>query len=249
MMVQILGLESYRRAALTGLVVSVGGLTESLVRHSSASVLDFVFGLEEADLAAFGADLLAILEAHPKDDRVVVPLMKTLDLLMSNGCLEPLLVDEECAVAATLLDLCKKECVKCTDVNKISAAIDVYCGVLAAEGPPKKRALSLLLLTLTHRYPRVRKLAAEKIFTGLMAVEDVVPEEHEEEVNEILESTLWDGDVKEARPRRNRICELVGVAVPKLKVKAKTAGGEAAAAAKVKDDLESYRDLVDRSGY
>ena len=105
LLIQVLRLEVYRRAALTGLVVSVGGLTESLVRHSSASFLDFVFELEEGELAALSTDLVAILESHPKNDRVVVPLMKTLDLLMSNGCLESVLVDEKSEVAPMLLDL------------------------------------------------------------------------------------------------------------------------------------------------
>jgi len=252
-MVQLLKLDGYRQAALTGLVVSVGGLTESLVRHSSASLLDVVFEFEEAELEAFCKTLMEIMVSHLQQDRVVVPLLKTVDLLLSNGCLEPVL-DEAHSFGVELFEQCQEELKKCSDVNKISTAIDVICGLLAAEGPVQKRALSKLLILLCHRYPRVRKLTAEKIYTGLLAVDGVIPEANEDEVSTILTTTLWDAELPQAREHRNRICNLVGVAVPKKKAKSAAATAAAAAAAAAaraakQDDLESYKDLVDRSGY
>lgn len=251
-MVQLLKLDGYRRAALTGLVVSVGGLTESLVRHSAASLLDVVFEFEDAELEAFSKCLLEILTAHMQQDRVVVPLLKTLDLLMSNGCLEPVL-DEAHTFGVELFEQCQTEIMKCSDVNKISTAIDVFCGLLAAEGPAQKRSLSKLLIFLCHKYPRVRKLTAEKIYTGLLSVDGVIPEANEDEVSAILTTTLWDAELPQAREHRNRICNLAGVAAPKKKAKSAAAtaaaAAAAAAAAEKQDDLESYKDLVDRSGY
>ena len=106
-----------------------------------------------------------------------------------------------------------------------------------------------LLVLLCHRYPRVRKLTAEKLYIGLMSADGAVPEEAEDEVSDILTSTHWDAELTQARGQRNRICQMVGVEPPKLKAKTPAAAAASAAKAKAKDDLASYQDLVDRTGY
>lgn len=95
------------------------------------------------------------------------------------------------------------------------------------------------------RFPRVRKFTAEQFYVGLMTVDGQIDPGTIEQVHEILTETLWDGDLTAARVERNKICDLLGVAKPKV-----TAAGAAAAAGpkkKEKDDLDSYRDLVDRA--
>ena len=151
LMIQALNLAAYRRAALSGLVVSVGGLTESLVRHSASCLLEWVEGIDGEQREALSADICVILETNFHNDRMVVPLFKSLDLLLSNGCLEELLAEEN-AFTENLVVLCKKEMAKCGDVNKLSSAVDVYVGLLAAEGPIRKRVLSQLLIWLCHKY-------------------------------------------------------------------------------------------------
>jgi hypothetical protein len=96
---------------------------------------------------------------------------------------------------------------------------------------------------MSCRYPRVRKTTAEKLYVALMMVEEgefdpaVV-----ERAQSILTETLWDDDVTAARLERNKICDLLGVPAPKMK-----ANSGAVKKEKAKDDLDSYRDLVDRA--
>ena len=100
--VQLLGLPWYRYPTLLGLLVSVGGLTESTVgcywkhtthpsccvltqvRESSASLLHHL-GKSAQELDVFAELLLRIFKDHSGEARVVIPFLKTLDLLFSNG--------------------------------------------------------------------------------------------------------------------------------------------------------------------
>ncbi|XP_012590186.1 PREDICTED: tubulin-specific chaperone D [Condylura cristata] len=61
---RLLGLPTYRRHVLLGLAVSVGGLTESTVRHSAQSLLEFTRGLQgdAQALGSFAGTLLQVFE-------------------------------------------------------------------------------------------------------------------------------------------------------------------------------------------
>ncbi|KAK2571739.1 Tubulin-specific chaperone D [Acropora cervicornis] len=68
---KLLALPSYRRSVLLGLTVSVGGLTESLVRHSHYSLIAFIRTINnsEKDLNAFAETILEIYQTNQKNDR------------------------------------------------------------------------------------------------------------------------------------------------------------------------------------
>ena len=123
--VQLLGLATYRHAALTGLVVSVGGLTESLVKYSSSSLLEYLGVLEEGELAEFGNEILNVFKRNQGTSRITIPTLKCLDLLFCHGTLEEILANGELPFAQSLLDLCKTEITKCSDVKKLNCAVDV----------------------------------------------------------------------------------------------------------------------------
>ena len=57
------------------------------VRHSSTALLSYLRAVsaDVTTLDPFTAAILQILRDHPRDSRVVLPLLKTLDLLLSNG--------------------------------------------------------------------------------------------------------------------------------------------------------------------
>lgn len=57
------------------------------MRHSSAALLHYLSGVSESvdTLEPFAKTVLKILQTHQQDLRVVLPLLKTLDLLLSNG--------------------------------------------------------------------------------------------------------------------------------------------------------------------
>lgn len=245
-MIQMLSIDTYRLPGILGIVVSVGGLTESLVRHSAASLLDFVAGLDVTGLVEILDGFLKVFAEYARNDRVIMPLLKSIDLLFSNGCFDELLEDYNgpgVVLLNQLMDLTKAEINKCGDIKLLSCATDVLCCLLRAGPDVQRRGLGSLLLLLAHRWPRVRRFTAEKMYLALLAAEKAVSEEVISEVEEILTNTLWDDKIETAREQRNRISDLVGIPRPKIKLSAKKE-----LPVKVLDDLDSYRDLVDREG-
>ncbi|KAJ3091882.1 hypothetical protein HK102_012932 [Quaeritorhiza haematococci] len=96
--VKLLVLPFYRIDLLEGLVVSVGGLTESLVRQSSANLVDFLDTLPVTletppldsttlSLQDFFAALFQVFLLHTRNDRVSIPILEVLDLLSGCGAL------------------------------------------------------------------------------------------------------------------------------------------------------------------
>ena len=66
---------------------------------------------------------------------------------------------------------------------------------------------------LCHKFPRIRKVTATKLFETLLVYDVIEDEEIKDQVDGILSDTNWDLPVEELRPIRNRFCDLVGVQV------------------------------------
>lgn len=98
-LVQLLSFSSYRLPVLEGLIASIGGVTKSLVRGFGLRLAEFAFialMLSQVDdgTTALVSHLqaetdsrqevcnsfLAVFARHAKDDRVIVPLIKTLSV-------------------------------------------------------------------------------------------------------------------------------------------------------------------------
>eukprot|EP00795_Rhopilema_esculentum_P013850 gene13850-4790_t len=187
--IKLLPLPAYRHSVLLGITVSVGGLTESLVRHSSESLLQYIGSIQS---------------------RVVLPMLRMVDLLISNGCFDMLTEESASEFSEKLATLLKCEVAGSGDTKKLMSSIKVW----------------------------VRKETAETLYTTLITFEEVVDEENLEEVLTKLSDTEWDDNVEELRERRNAICNLLGVPVPKLKKKANKNKGSS----EPKDALESYQE-------
>lgn len=215
--VKLLRLKEFSERMILGLTVSIGGLTERLVRNSSHSLFTELRDMDPAEVEAFTAQLLAVFRSHQKVDRVTMPLFKFLDQLLTSGCLDPVMDAPASSFPSQLFALCKAEISRSGDPNKLMSAGDVFCQLLqAADTATVHRCLTQLAILLCHRFPRVRKATAEKLYEALLTFgeAEVVPEEHLEQVMELLSDTKWEGAVEEVRPLRNRICELAGVPTP-----------------------------------
>lgn len=143
--------------------------------------------------------LLAIFEANQKNDRVTVPLMKTLEMLMSADYLQ------EPEIQHSIHDVHKAtvaECSKSKNIVKLLAGVGVFSSMLtSSDVEVQKKALKTLLFMLYHNFPKVRVLAAEKLYTGLLTLEDfeaLIPggEEAYDEANELLSETNWTEPLK-----------------------------------------------------
>lgn len=87
-LVQFLRFAKYRPYLLPGIVISVGGLTDSLGKVSSQALLEFLRGgaaVETVDGASadddhiwLGSDMLQVLKKCKGTDRVIIPALKVI---------------------------------------------------------------------------------------------------------------------------------------------------------------------------
>ena len=99
---------------------------------------------------------------------------------------------------------------------------------------------------MAHRYPRVRKHAAEQLYTVLLVDDTILPVDASvyDAVLDKLTCVVWDADQVQVKEERDSIAAMVGVTLPKP---TKKAGG--AKKKKETDELESYAFLVNEAGY
>ncbi|XP_046352911.2 tubulin-specific chaperone D-like [Haliotis rufescens] len=217
--VQLLDQPKYRYSVLLGMAVSVGGLTESLVKHSSSSMYNYLRGhnYEGEQMEKFVQTVVQIFKDFQKVDRVSVPLLKMIDQMLSKGCFSSFTKTEGHPFPSDMTELVKKELARSGDPNKLMAGADVYCGLLEFPGNTRKNVLLNLVMLLCHRYPRVRKSTANKMYEALVTYDDIVPEESLDEALAILSDTNWDNPVEEIRPIRNTLCDHLNIAKPIIK--------------------------------
>jgi hypothetical protein len=144
----------------------------------------------------FLGKILVIFELNLRDERVTVPLLKTIEMLLASDYLtDPSLLPQLHQIHATTV----QECAKSKNIVKLMSAAGVFAGMLVyTDATLLQKAVKSLLFLLYHAFPRVRKLTAEKLYTSLLTMEDyslVIPggEEHYEQAIEMLSETNWDG--------------------------------------------------------
>ncbi|KAF9171818.1 hypothetical protein BGX21_001107 [Mortierella sp. AD011] len=225
--IRLLNLPEYRPVLLLGFIVSAGGLTESLVRHASACLTEFVSDLPitssdiEVDdpsspptltLVGFGNEIMNIIEKYEGQDRVIIPLLEVLDMLLESGSL--LMMEGEFDFAP-MVRFVRRQTIKCKDTRKLSACIRTYCGLCALGGKIKNAILIELLRLLVHPFPKIRRTTADSMYLMLNgSVEEPTPES--EKVGEILVNSDWNQSVAQLTPLRDQIYPLLGLEKPKL---------------------------------
>ncbi|XP_057570643.1 tubulin-specific chaperone D isoform X2 [Hippopotamus amphibius kiboko] len=238
---QLLGLPAYRYHVLLGLAVSVGGLTESTVRYSTQGLFEYMKGIQNDPWALkdFSGTLLQVFEDNLLNDRVSVPLLKTLDQMLANRCFDIFTTEENHPFCVKLLALCKEEIKKSKDVQKLRSSIAVFCGLVQFPGDVRKKVLLQLFLLLCHPFPVIRKHTASEVYEMVLTY-DVVAMDVLDEVMAVLSGTACckstearptsdskvtslkrtvkggDAELPVVRAQRNRLCDLLGVPRPQL---------------------------------
>ncbi|CAG8461477.1 14387_t:CDS:10 [Funneliformis mosseae] len=195
-MVKLLVIPEYRFDLLTGLVLSAGGISESLVRYSSSKLLEYASTLPidsstvssselNVSLTEFAKSLLDIAQHFQKQDRIIIPLFEVIDLLFEACTLQKITNEKQ---FLDLFECVKKEVTKCKDIRKLTACMKVFCGMISLSGTVRNKALYQLLSLLVHPFPKIRRSTAEQLYLTLTGS---VEEETEEslEIEEILTNT------------------------------------------------------------
>ncbi|KAL3660909.1 hypothetical protein V7S43_013926 [Phytophthora oleae] len=256
LVVKLMDIPEFMEEVAAGLVISVGGLTESVVKASKSALFEWMrahlqakdFGL----LTRFGFFLVTLLTRHHQNDRVIIPLMKTMALLLESNLLRFLFEKRQTEDGSDttttdfgerLYSALRDEIQKCTAVPKLSAAVSVLIGLLPSDPETESKTLRALVLFLGHKFPKVRKLTAEKLYTRLLLHDEVVDEEKYDMVVEILSDTAWDASISQVRVARNELLKLLGMELPTKKTplpaETKASGSEEA----------SYKTLIKEMGY
>ncbi|XP_010617003.1 tubulin-specific chaperone D [Fukomys damarensis] len=219
---QLLGLPTYRYHVLLGLAVSVGGLTESTVKHSTQSLFEYMKGVQQDPqaLGSFTGTLLQVFEDNLLNDRVSVSLLKMLDHMLANGCFDIFTREENHPFCVKLLALCKEEIKKSKNTQKLRSSITVLCGMVQFCGDVRKKVLLQLMLLLCHPFPVIRKTTASQVYEMVLTYSGVVSADTLDEVMAVLSDTVWDAELPVVRQQRNRLCDLLGVPQPQLVPKA-----------------------------
>ena len=79
----------YSMSIFKGLITSSGGLTESTLKASQKALFQYLSGMKGNSglKSEFLRKLITIFEQNLKDDRVTIPLMKTIEILLESGYL------------------------------------------------------------------------------------------------------------------------------------------------------------------
>lgn len=134
LMMKAVNIDAYFADIISGIVISVGGLSESIVKNSTSALLAWVRTLNEVAavgrIGRLGGVLLKLFEKHQKEGRVILPLLKTIELLISQRSLDCLLQNENSGFPPSLVDHLKKEARGCKDVKRLLGIADVLVGLV-----------------------------------------------------------------------------------------------------------------------
>eukprot|EP00898_Chlorokybus_atmophyticus_P007558 jgi/Chlat1/7803/Chrsp66S07259 len=210
--VQLLHLPPYRLSVVAGLIISVGAVADSLVKCSSAALLS---QLEDNDGLARDllVDIVGVLKSNPRNERVAVPLLRTLETVFSSGSLEAIM-ESEGQVALELVNLVRAELRGAKDIAKLMAGVSVLCHFVGHDHEGGASACKSLLLLLVHKYPRIRCYVAEQLYATLLMLgvdSSDAAETRLEDAMEILLNTQWDLPVSELRPLQDQLYPLLRI--------------------------------------
>ena len=157
-------------------------------------------------------DFLKIFEKHQHEGRVVLPLLKTIALLMERVAIDQLISDA--AFVSSLCSLLREEEKGCKDVHRLTSIVSVTLGLLGTSREMEKvkihmncrgfvslvplivshllqEPLTFACAMLMHPFPRVRRIAAENLYVRLLESPDL---DGDNPALELLLTNPWDSD-------------------------------------------------------
>ncbi len=193
--------------------------------------------------------LIRLFDKHAKDGRVILPLLVSIDKLLSHGLLDTVLSNTSSDFSSQLSLRVRREASKCTDVKRLIAIVPVALSILDSNNSDIQSTILLFLMRLlSHRFPSVRRNVAEQMYIKLIEDDSVLPNAVDvEEATNLLSQTRWDrelGPPGNIREIRNQVADLLGVA---LSEKDRT-GPALKKVVKVTDEFASYASLVSSAG-
>mmetsp|Transcript_2859 Transcript_2859/g.6159 ORF Transcript_2859/g.6159 Transcript_2859/m.6159 type:complete len:258 (+) Transcript_2859:751-1524(+) len=250
-----INIDEFLEPILSGVVISVGGLTESVSKSSSAALFEWIKSLRIAGatstLNEMGRVFIRMFQHYKRSGRVLLPLLTTLDKMLFHGSLDELLCNEQNMFLTDLLISLSSEAKGCTDVKRLLAIVGVTVNLLQPhlDNVMKMRhdIIRFLLVLLLNRYPRVRRYTAEQLYVKLLEDGTALFDDNQQvdRANHLLLNVVWHeehdplGQILESR---NMIADLLDVPLSTEERNAKV--GIRQAAIIPEEDFASYSALV-----
>lgn len=254
-LVRLLHVSCYSRSVLSGLVISVGGLQESLRKASVAALLEYIQApggdiveKKNAREHKLSTDLLWILQQYQKCDRVITPTFKTIEILLSKQVFLNM-EDHSLDFGTAILSSLAIELKGSKDFTKLCTGLSILGYVVSFAEPINSKALSQLLFFLGHRYPKIRKAAADQVYLVLLQNGNIVAEDQMEKALEVLAETCWEGVLEESKLGRLQLYEIAGLEPAAALKSSGTTTNKSSGKNVVVDENASYSSLVDSSGF
>uniref|UniRef100_A0A1A9WDM9 Tubulin-specific chaperone D n=1 Tax=Glossina brevipalpis TaxID=37001 RepID=A0A1A9WDM9_9MUSC len=210
----LLDLTEYSQRLLLGLSASIGQLTESLIKYSSAALFQFLRH-NPSEIQRLCREMIENFEKNLLNERVTYPMLNFFDIVISSGTINSALLDETSTFADDLYRLLNLEIKGFKKLYKIVSSINVYCQLVQVPHL-RKKVLSKLSVFLGLTHVHIRKTTATKLYEALALHGDVcnIPEENMDEVLNLLSETDWGLPLLEVRPIRNELCRLMDIKPP-----------------------------------
>ncbi|XP_065214517.1 tubulin-specific chaperone D isoform X2 [Planococcus citri] len=219
---QLMKFHRFTRPLLAAFIRCVGSVTESLARHSTSALMDYLKSKSKSELEDMCALIVDEFRTSAKDDKTTKSMFTFLERMFACGVFKPILELPENSFAMDIYELIRDETNKTKDSEKLTVSVEVLCQLLQVGGKVTKSALSTLCRFLCHRMIWFRKTVALRLTEAMMMYADVcgLSEEGEEQVMKILTEFDWENKpMEEIRATRNELCKLFDVPIPKIVVK------------------------------
>ncbi|KAI8125318.1 Tubulin-specific chaperone D [Lucilia cuprina] len=210
----LLELPEYSKRILLGLSASIGQLTESLIKYSSAALFQFLRS-HPAEVPRLCKEIVLNFEENLLNERVTYPMLNFLDIIIASGTINSVLLNESSTFADDIYRLLNLEIKGHKKLYKLVSSINVFCQLVQVPRLCKKILSKLsIFLGLTHVH--IRKTTATKLYEALALHGDVcdISEDNMDEILNLLSETDWGLPLVEIRPLRNQLCELMGIKPP-----------------------------------
>ncbi|KAF8722426.1 hypothetical protein HU200_022471 [Digitaria exilis] len=199
--------------------------------------------------------MLWVLQHYQKCDRVITPTLKVMQLHFLRFLYIFLVFFFNIQQGYSefyrgLVDSVGSELKGSKDFTKLCAGLSILGYISSQSDGTCTKAFSQLLTFLGHRYPKIRKAAADQVYLVLLQNDGLIPPDNMDKAQELLAETCWEGDIEEARRHRSEINDMAGFRVStSLKSEKETRRTVDARSTVSTDENKSYSSLVDFSGY
>ena len=209
----------YNEAFIEGLIRSIACISEDVHK---ASITELKKILEKKEnkktlIQTIFQVTLNVFKNHAKDDKFIEPLESTLSYLLSSNIFINM---DYIDYYNKIYSFVRTENIESKNIHKILNSIDIYYNLMFIENEQNtveevvKKSMKSILFLMCHRYPVVRKKAAEKLYLFLSGVDYTLFELGDDEfehINSILTEVDWTEKVINIKDRRNIIADLLKI--------------------------------------